>query len=529
MKESGLNYFHWALGLSSGTFGVFYTFEEGAGVQLNSISGGQSQFSGVLGSAASFWGSPGSGFFSGGGAQVANASGLDSTSWTKIFVFEKTSVNPVVLFDSLSSTSGHRIGLTHANKPYLETINTQPMVAASSNDYSSKNAVTFSYLPNYLTIGYFNFNSKTVEAETFGLPFEMVRSDNQRLCPSFTGWMDYYLHFTEYMSPQVQGQLLSGLFARPTGTGFLVSTSCVAGITGTVNVFVGLTGITGYSITPSGDEGQGYYTGWFPLGHGDSPLTGYLSSGFFPSGLTGTVCYTTTGAAGVLYEFLTGYAASFGMEKVNLFAYVEPTDLVKSAVGYVPFSDRYNKVPTAGYSGYLVAPGYDTGILDIFFNGVAQGTTGWALLNSYLFVSGAANSDAVTFDLASGDKKSYAVTGTGFVFSYSGQELYLNGVNLASGRDFVAGAGFISLTNAQTGVSGYLFEYPVVLAATTGAYSLWTGLRFSRNTSAVYLNGVCQLKDQEYTEGAVFDLLSGNSFNPLSCAIVYDDNGNYWE
>lgn len=529
MKESGLNYFHWALGLSSGTFGVLYTFEEGAGVLLNSVSGAQSQFSGVLGSATNFWSSPGSGFFSGSAAQISNASGLDSTSWTKIFVFEKSNVNPIVLFDSLSPLSGHRIGINHANKPYLETINVQPMVAASSNDYSSKNVVTFSYLPNYLTIGYFDFNARALESETFSLPFEMTRSDNQQLCPSFTGWMDYYLHFTEYMSPQVQTQLLSGLFARPTGTGFLTSTVCTTGITGYVNVFVGLTGITGYAITPSGDEGQGYYTGWFPLGHSDSPLTGYLSSGLMPSGLTGSTCYTTTGGTTILFEVLTGYAASFGMEKINLFSYVEPTDLIKSAVSYAPFDDRYNKFPTAGYSGYLIDPTYGTGILDVFFNGVGQGTSGWAISNSYLFVSGAGTNDAVIFDLASGDKNTYPVTGTVFAFNYSGQELYLNGINLASGRDFTVGAGSITLTNAQTGISGYISEYPVVLAPTTGVYALWTGVRFWRDTSNLYFNGVRQLKDLEYVEGAIFDLLSGNSFNPASCGIVYDDNDNYWE
>ena len=131
MKESGINYFYSNLGMDTGAFAVYYTFEDNAGTNVASVSGGQSGYSGTLNSAAGFWTSPGSGHFSGTTLTINNASGLDSPGWTKVFSYEKTSVEPCILFDSLSGSSGCRIGVNKANKPYFQTYNTEPVVATS--------------------------------------------------------------------------------------------------------------------------------------------------------------------------------------------------------------------------------------------------------------------------------------------------------------------------------------------------------------------------------------------------------------
>lgn len=531
MKESGVNYFYGNLGLDTGAFAVLYTFESNAGTNIPSVSGGQTGFSGTLNSASSFWVSPGSGFFSGTTLTINNASGLDSTSWTKVFVYEKVNVDPCILFDSIVGTSGYRIGITKANKPYFESINQEPIVAGSLNQYSSKNVVSFTYLPNYLMIGLYNWNSQTVEAETFSYPFQVARSDAQRLGGQFTGYMDMYMHFTTPLSAAVQGQLFSGLFAYPTGIGYQITNVCVTGITGYQNVVVFTTGVTGYTTTPGSDEGQGYYTGAFPTTSTQGVLTGYLSTGLYASGVSGSVCYPVTGAATTLYQLLTGYAASFGMEKIQYFSFIDTADTTKNSVGYTPWDDTYNRIGLRQYSGYFVSPVYDTGYYDLFLNGVALGGSGWSVTGSYIIITGAAVSDTLTYDLRSGSKQSFQVTGITFAypFGYTGQELYVNGVNLVSGLDFSRSGTSIVLSGAYTGIVGDIFEYPVFQAPTTGRHTNWTGLRFWRGTSSAYMNGVRQTLDSMYVEGAIYDKLSGTFFNPLACVNIYDNTDLYWE
>lgn len=530
MKESGINYFFGKMGLDTGSFGVFYTFEEGAGSNINSLSGGMPQYSGTLSSATNFWVAPGSGFFSGNSIAVNNASGLDSITWTKIFVYEKVNTNEMVLFDSMGGGSGCKISILPTNKTYFESFNSEPVTAASNNNLSSKNAISVSYLTNYLTLGYYNWNSKSIESESFNYPFGVTRSDNWRLGGS-TGYIDYFIHLTDYQSPDVIGQLLSGLWARQTGYGYETDTICTTGITGYQSVFVGETGITGYVITPGGDEGRDYYTGAFPTFHSEAVLTGYISSGLFLTGLTGYSCVTTTGNRVDLLEHLTGYASSFGMQKIQLFVPIDSSDIIKYSWDYTPFNNIYNKIGFRNYSGYQMAEEYPTGLINLFYNGVAQANSGWSVTGDYLILTGADTIDSAFYDLKSGDKKSYDVTGllTGFGFVYSGQEIFLNGINLISGYDFQMSGSILNLTNRNTGIGGNIFEYPIVLGHQTGSFSVKTGTKFWRNTSNVYQNGVRLLNRVGYIEGAVFDLLSGDSFNYSGVVNIYDNTNLYWD
>ena len=531
MKETGINYSYSALGLDTGTFAIFYTFEEGAGTEINSISGAQPVYSGTLSSATSFWSKPGSGYFNGATITVNNSSGADSPSWTKIFVYEKVDANNSILFDSLGGGSGHRIGITSSNKPYFESFNQQPITAASSNNYSSKNAISVSYLPNLVTIGYFNFNAQAIEAEEFAYPFQISRSDSWVIGSQYTGYMDYFIHLSAYQSPQVIAQLLSGLYAYPTGVGYSVQTVYATGITGYQTVFVGQTGITGYQTLPGGDVGTNYFTGAFPTLHTELPLTGYLSSGLYSSGVGGVAPYLITGNKTTLFEYLTGYASSFGMQKIVLLNPILSGDIVKTSYDFTPFNNIYNQNGLSNYSGYQTANSYLSGLFDIFYNGEAISTNGWSVSGNYLTVLGSTVSDIVTYDLKMGNKNLFSVTGglTGFAFSYSGQEIYLNGLDLISGYDFVMNGAILYLTNKNTGISGYISEYPIVLNPMTGAFSIQSGFPFSRNASNVYINGLRQQLSVDYIEGSVLDLLSGNSYNPAGMVTLYDDNNLYWE
>lgn len=531
MKETGINWFYDALDLDTGAFAVFYTFEDGAGTTVSSVPSGQAFYTGTLSSATNFWVKPGSGFFSGNNLVIENASGLSSTSWTDVFVYEKVNTDPCVLFDSMGNGSGYRIGITAANKPYFESYNGEPVIGGSLNNYSSKNIVSFSYFPNYLTIGYLNLSAQTVETETFDYPFGIVPSDARMLGPSYTGYMDYYIHITQPISTQVQAQLFSGFYVYPTGSELPVTSICTTGITGYQDVVVYETGVTGYSVSPGGDEGRDYYTGQFPTTFTQTTLTGILSSGLYSSGVSGSTCFPVTGALTTLFMTLTGYASSFGMQKVQAFYHTETTDIVKQSVSRTLFDPYYNITLLRQYSGYLIDPAITTGRINAYLNGVAQGVQGWTLRSGYLQVSGGVNSDTFSFDLKSGDHQVFNVTGglTGFAFTYSGQEIYLNGVNLVSGYDYLVTAGTLNLTHTSTGITGYLLEYPIVLPFETGIFTVQTGAPFSRNSSNLYLNGVRQTNYSTYTEGAIFDLLSGNFFDPAICIPVYNDSDLYWE
>jgi hypothetical protein len=530
MKESGINYFYTQLGLDTGSFKVFYTFEEGAGTQINSIPSGDAFYTGFLSSDTNFWIKPGSGYSSGNYIEISNASGLYSPTWTQIFVYEKLNTLPAVLFSSLTTGSGYAIGLTDTNKPYLESFNTEPIIATFGNNLGSKNAISISYQVNSVTIGCYNFTNKTLEAESYDYPFEIKRSDDCKLFPSYTGYCDYYIQTTDFLSPTVIGQLLSGLYARKTGVAYETESICTTGITGYQNVYIVETGVTGRIITPGGDEGRDYFTGAFPTTHSVAYLTGIISTGYFLSGITGVTCEIITGAQTDLLEVLTGYASSFGLDKVQLYSFIQSTDMVKDSYSFIPFDDNYNDIGFASYSGFQFATAYTTGGVNLFWNGIAQANEGWTVTGFYIFVSGASAIDGIFLDSKSGDHKSFYATGqTGIGFTYSGQEIFLNGINLVSGVQFIVNDGQFNLLTGITGTTGVIFEYPIVLNYNTGTGSVLTGLRFSRDTSNIYINGVRQQLDVGYVEGGLYDLLSGNYYNPANVQLLYNNTDSYWE
>ncbi len=531
-KVTGINYFANALGLDTGSFRVYYTFEEGAGTTINSVSGGQSDFAGVLANSAGFWAKPGSGFANGYGVTVQNASGLDSPVWTMVFGFEKVNANRALLFSSLSGLSGCRIGLTSTNKPYFETFNgTDYVAAASLNNYSSKNAVTFSYMPNYLNVGYYNFNSQQLEQEVFALPFEMQRSDMWTLFPAYTGYVDFFLYFSTYYDGTVLNGLLSGLYAYPTGTSYDVQTICTTGVTGVQTGLNVITGVTGYQSNGNAGDGYSDYSYVFPTSGSTIPLTGIVSATAYSINLTGIACIPVTGDSTVLLQYLSGYAQSFGMQKIQLYDYVAPGELVKDSYSRALFDDRFNKIGVPSYSGFFLPGTYTTGGMNVYWNGVGQGQSGWFVNYTFLGITGTDSNDEGFLDIVSGDMAAYPVTGglVTFPFTYTGQEIYLNGVNLVSGDTFSSTAGSVTLIGSATGVSGVVFEYPIVRSFTTGTYMVKTGALFLRNTSNVYRNGIRQQLRNNYIEGAVFDLLSGNGYNPAQVTPIYSNSDLYWD
>ena len=385
-------------------------------------------------------------------------------------------------------------------------------------------------MPNYLNIGYYNFNSKSVESESFDYDFELNQSNDWKLGGG-TGYIDYFIYLNQYQSSEVLAQLMSGFWARPTGVGYETETYYTTGLSGYQDIFVGETGITGYIVTPGGDEGRDFYTGAFPTFNSQTYLTGYISSGIYSSGVVVVQTTIVTGDEIDLLENLTGYASSFGMEKVQAFDCVDSADILKINVDRTLFNDFYNKSAIRTFDSFQLPSFYESGSISLFYNGLAQWKTGWFTSGNYLNIDGSELSDLAFFDVKSGDYKLFDVTGglTSFNIPYSGQQIYLNGLNLISGYDFTCAGTLLTITARNTGINGYIFEYPHVLSPQTGNSSNFTLSKFSRNSSSLYFNGLRQKNKFDYLEGASVDLLSGNYYNNSGIQTIYNDNNLYWE
>lgn len=529
IKASGINYFYNQIGIPTGLFDVLYTFEEGAGGTMASISGGQSYYTGVLSSVGQFWSKPGSGLFSGNYLTVANGSGLAALSFTHLIAYEQRATGQQVLVNTRVGASGYTIGLTATNRLYFEANNGGEIVAAGYTNLSSKNLVSVSYLNNSVSLGLYNFNAQSFEVETFNYPYGTMRSDAWTIGSGFTGYMDYYLYLEQYASPTLLNRLASGFYNIPTGTGFVLTTICNTGITGYVATPFFLTGITGYNIVNSGTSGVGMFTGLFPATSISIPQTGILLSGTNYVAATGLICNTITGAPATLFNTLTGYALSYGMDKIVVMNYTQSGDILKYGNTTTPNNDLWNKGPTPLISGFDTATFYQTGQLQLFINGLLQAGYEFYLSQNYLTVTGANVFDTITYDAYSGAQ--IIVTGGAFSFPllYTGQEVYLNGLNLVSGYDFRVSAGTFTLTGGNTGISGLVIVSPVGLITSTGTFTVLYSGKFNRGSSNLYFNGQRMQLNGDFVEGGTYDMLTSNSYNEYNNSPIYSNGGDNWE
>lgn len=526
MKGSGINYFFNNIGLDTGAFKVLYTFEDGAGDVVSSVPLGQSQYSGVLSSVGTFWSKPGSGFFNGNSLAVSNASGLASTSFVHLFGVRKVNTAGGILFSSQNGNSGYSIGLTDSNRVYLETRNGQEVVTASYTQLAAKDILAVSRVGNSIAFSYYDFNAQSFETEAFTVSLGAMNSDSWTLCPSFTGYLDYYAYFSSFYSPNVLSQIASGFYNTPTGSAYQTTTVCVSVLTGYSGVPFVTTGVVGYQTINSGDGGTAGFGGAFPIATVTVPITSILNSGLFQSGVTGLSCTIYTGDLITLFDTNIGYASGFGMQKALMLRHIESGDIVKFSSNAL-FNPIYNRAVNPLVSGYDMGVAYDTGQVNLFWNGLFTENTGFSLTGRYLFVANAQLGDIVTYDLFSGVKQN--LTGDSFALTYTGQEVYLNGLNLVSGLDFTTSGNALYLTPANSGLSGLFMVSPIGLPYVTGELQIITPSTFARNTSNVYLNGVRQQLGQDYVEGGAFDLLLGNDFNENGNTPVYNNNGQHWE
>lgn len=529
IKGSGINYFISEVGVSD-LARVFYTFESGQ-THVPSVPSGISIYSGLInGDTGIFWSKPGSGLFSGSYLTI-NETGLGTDYFTNLLSFELVNTGKQLLISTLENGSGYEIGLNDAHKLYFRSQSNGSNIYATSNiNLSSKNLISIGYLTNNVELGYYNFNSKSFEVESFSQDFGSIRNNNKFVIGSgFTGYIDYFLHFNLLVGADSLGQLASGWVFIPTGYSYETETICTNKITGYGQTPYLKTGFIGFSGQILSSDGANDFTGAFPTSATGYAITGIVESGYALGPLSVEECIIYTGARISLYDTLTGYASSFGMDKVLEINYLDSADLVKVEKDYTPFNNLYNKslilIETGFYSQEILSSGLD----NLYLNGVA-------ITNSGVFYSGQiitsnqfSSPDEIFYDTKEGDKKIYLTGFNYLAFAYSGQQIFLNGQNLVSGDGFIVNGGVLTITGQSTGVSGVVFERPISLSYETGSSYLWTGRKFSRRASLVFLNGIRQELGEDYLEGSNYDLLKGNSFNEYNNNVLYSSEGNFWD
>ncbi len=530
MKESGINYFCAQVVGNVNPMRVFYTFDDNTGSIISNRASGISGYSGILNNVGNFWSIPNTGNCTGQSITVTDASGLYSDNWTKTFVLKKTNTKDILLFSNLTGQSGYAIGINNSNKLYLQTINDDiPYIYSSRNYLASQNILTVSKVGSNVQFGYYDITKQKIEYESFGFNYSIAQSDNWILAPQMTGYLDYFIYFNQNVGFNALQQIYSGFFYTNTGNIPIIQTIVTTGITGYVSGTSIQTGVTGYTTIASTGAGYGYYTGLFPISGISTPLTGILSTTTFSSGLTGSSSTGVVIGNTAAFSYNSGYAQLFGMEKMVNFFPITGTDVVDYSNNRTPSTPYYNQ--TAGFltSGFLLTHFYSGSQVNPNLNGLYNDSGDFTINTGLMLVTGAGLTDVMTYDLCTGTKNTFNYTGGGTVpIIYSGQEIYLNGLKLISGLDFIANPSNIYLTGNNTGISGKLDENGIILFHVTGNFTFYTGITFSRFSSRYFINGLRQRINSDYFEGALVDLLSGNGYNSQDTINIYDDNGNFW-
>ncbi len=526
-KVSGITHFFTKLGLPSGSLKVFYSFEESGNASVTSHAPGNQLFTGIIANLGTFWRFSGSGDFSNNSVTIENSNALNSDNWSAVFSYKKNTSGESVLFNSLGANSGFKVGITDSNKVYFETLNQEPIVSVLSSSLSDKNIIIVNYLNNYLTLGYYNANSSTIETESFNLPYNLTQSNNWVLGEQLNGSIDLFLYFNEYTSRNALEQLVSGVFAEYTGQGFQTYQTYQPIITSYVTVPVVSTGITGYFLSGSIGAGLNEFDGEFQTSGTLIPLTGIISSGNFLSGVTGIQTGIVTGALTDLYDINIDYLNSLGFNKINLLSFVDPQDNIKYFYSKEQ-SNNFNFIANRGLSGFSLDNYSGTGLNHPFINGISVEYNTNSLSGNFISASGTDYLDAMIYDTQTGSREIVLITGTTMPIIYStGKNLFINGVLMYSGLDFTAQANSITLVNNTALVTGYITTFSTTLTGSTGTFDYIISERFFKNTSNLYLNGIRQIINAQYIEGTSLDLCSGYKYNNYWTEQLNTDN--FWE
>lgn len=318
-------------------------------------------------------------------------------------------------------------------------------------------------------------------------------------------------------------------------------------------------GITGFETVTLTGYTSGYSNPLITTGSN----SGILYNEFTRSGLRAPDKYYKASEEKIIYsndlnsEYYSNAITLIG-EKNDEYFY----DLVYDAFEYEDLNETPELRNHPRYQKFVskITGSIDSHYLNFNINGISQFTgtvtfgknqfnlpiynvdTGFNSVGNEIFTNTILESnDVLIYDtIHSGNKNSFHVTGLSQYFSrpftsfdFHNADVFLNGVKLYSGIDYIDNGGFYPINNS-TGVIGLYFTYPKY----SGSYSLTgygnTGINIDHDainpdSYTIYYNGVRQTKDKIILHARYSDLIGGVITKQSNNLIYFMSNGNEQE
>jgi len=531
------------LSLPVNQYQIYYDFNEIGANPIIPQGSSNPRYSGIISSLGSFYSVSGSGLFSSSqNISIQNASGLNATSFTAFFVYEKNYTGNAVLFSSLTSggsvPSGFIIGINDANRLYFECYDQNGQnIYTSSNIYGGKNAVAVVKQNNILNFMYYNFNTQSIEPENFFISSTALYQNNQAYLgspvnaptyvteKSFSGYMDQFVYINTALTSNTISTLFSGFFASGLPDTVVVVDQTNDFITGASIQLAEIgTGVTGFGVYLSG----------YVFDNDSRPLPVFLYNNltgaiiedtFVP--LTSSLSFQVSGLINNGYYVDTGYCNSFGMDGVNLMRPIDSSDYNLELYAYQTINlDNLGLTTSFNNNGWFAMDAIFP-VINLYINGIAYNSGMYYLSgnsfinitylsgnyyltgNSIVIDSAIKATDTVTFDVISGTPKTFILTsstGQSFATTQTSNIIFLNGQKLVSGTDYTYGGGNLNIN--ATLATGSIISFPMItnFEYTSGRFLS----RFGRDTSMFWLNGQRQVLNKDYVEISNIDLLQGS-------------------
>lgn len=558
MSTSGINFMAQQLGVQS-QLQIMYDFKESGNI-LPSVQLANPIYSGAVPNPGSFFNLTGSGFFSKSPVLIKNASGLNSNNWTIGINYELSTGQNGVLFSTYSSglpNSGFVFGVNDSCQPYVEYFSDiGPVILQSVNNWGTKNSLFLTKTSNHLSLDYLNFNEKIIESEQFLVNDNyFLFSDRWTLggfsgTPlyfsgnNFSGYMDNFLFFSPSLLPNQKNSIFNGIFSDVIGEAnsiTSVTNSIITGYTtGLVPIFSGTTGQTNQFYT--------YLTGQCGSVTAEYEIINLSGIVYDISNipLTQTIVNYFTGVTGGFTIENSGYSQSFGMDAVSYLKNIDNNDLTE--IFYFPNATNKTNINNSLLfdrilNKYLLSSPLTTDNINLYLNSVAQFGSGYSLsgdyYNPYIFLYGmygisgiylSGNNydglDTNIVDYISGARQ-YSTGISGILLNNN--SLFLDGVKLMSGVDFIISGGNIvlenSLINSITGGQFFTFPNDSQSSYISGIFSNISLSKFARDTIILYQNGLRANLNNDYIEISKFSPLnnSSNFINQLN-SIYFNSN-----
>ncbi len=573
---AGFKYYYNFLGIGTGSYQLDYSFNDNSGVLIPNSGNNQNFTGNLIGNPTTFYSNPGNGFFNTGTyIHINNTNQITGKDWTIYTVYEKTGIGNGVIFSNFHSTSGIysgcAIGVNDANKLYLETYdNNGANVITSQKTFARKNAVSITKAGDNLSLGYFNFNNKSLELENFTVSDTYFYPSNEwyigaAINPpthfnqnTYNGYIDEFIYISEAINPTYSEKLFSGFYSEVspdiqtiTSTGYNSVSGIFSGVTSAY------TGVTGYSVTITGsgidscnfDNTINYYL--------YTPLTGTITGGniLILSGINNSLI---TGVTKGILSINSGVITEFGMDDISWMKPIVSSEIYTFS-GYQ--NTNHNKISQFdfSYNKFELDDLYSNNQVQLYIDGLAKLPSGYAYTGNYYsqglqlsgdyFITGYyvestgafQLTDTCIYDLYSGQKSTYNFTGvnnTGQTYTVSdpfsniNDFVFLNGIKLVSGIDYSHNGTNITINyqNNKTYNSGnlYIFNFNDTFFREYGNLTGYTGFRFLKDSSMVWQTGVRQIINQDFIENSQIDLLKYSGIFNTGFSGIYDDNGLFW-